>query len=295
MKIATAGRWDPTEGYCYFLAHVFGTFRSSIDVALHHLIAVNEIARAAADQAFVDEVIGDERLRVLFDSGVFNLANTYAIENNIALPEALAMAPDEMAGFAALFDAYVAQAKRWSDKAWGFIEIDLGGRDNKIKTRGRLEALGLRPIPVFHPFSDGWDYFDALCQTYDRVAIGNLVQVVPAARKRLAATIADRWRKFPEVWIHLLGVTPSPTFVAFPYSSSDSSTWVAPARWGQIHANAATQRLWPTGRGWTYDRETDPGSESGHHKSWRLSAYSAGMIGRIMRDMTDERRRLGMR
>ena len=55
------------------------------------------------------------------------------------------------------------------------VEVDQGGRENKIKTRARLEKMGLRPIPVYHPLNDGWDYFDYLAENYDRICMGNVV------------------------------------------------------------------------------------------------------------------------
>lgn len=59
---------------------------------------------------------------------------------------------------------YVEIIRKFENDAWGCIEIDQGGRENKIKTRAMLEGMGLRPIPVYHPFLDGWDYFDYLTE-----------------------------------------------------------------------------------------------------------------------------------
>jgi hypothetical protein len=51
-----------------------------------------------------------------------------------------------------------------------------------------LEQMGLRPIPVYHPFNDGWHYFDYLAERYDLVCFDNVVQADRETRKRLVAT-----------------------------------------------------------------------------------------------------------
>ena len=62
-----------------------------------------------------------------------------------------------------------------------------------------LEQMGLRPIPVYHPFNDGWDYFDYLAERYDRICFGNVVQADRETRKRLVATAWERHRKYPHL------------------------------------------------------------------------------------------------
>ena len=98
-------------------------------------------------------------LRRFIDSGVFNLSTRHAAKHDLTMDQALALAPTEIDGFDELFAKYVRLVTELGDKVWGYIEIDQGGKANKIKTRARLEELGLRPIPVYHPFNDGWDYF----------------------------------------------------------------------------------------------------------------------------------------
>jgi hypothetical protein len=55
----------------------------------------------------------------------------------------------------------VEHATTYADRLSGYTELDQGGRDHKRRTRTRLHDLGLNPIPVYHPFNDGWDYFGA--------------------------------------------------------------------------------------------------------------------------------------
>ena len=169
------------------------------------LCAVNEIGGDGA----VDTLAGwaEAGNSVFIDSGVFSLTNEHARAHNMTMDQVLGLPPADIDGFDELFTKYVAIIKKLGDKVWGYIEIDQGGRDNKIKTRARLEALGFAPIPVYHPFVDGWDYFDELAQGYDRICFGNVVQADRDTRKRLLATAWERRRKYPHLWIHLLGLT----------------------------------------------------------------------------------------
>lgn len=64
---------------------------------------------------------------VFLDSGVFNLANSHAKAHGITMDEALQMAPDDLEGFAPLFDKYTRIVKRLGSRLWGYIEIDQGG------------------------------------------------------------------------------------------------------------------------------------------------------------------------
>ena len=287
--IRTSGRWDPTDHPKYFLAGNINTLEAAAPCVEDVLLAVNEITGEREQAIF--RALATSRHNLFLDSGVFNLVNGHAVAHGMKMDEALSLAPDELDGFDALFARYVEIVSVWGDRLWGAVEIDAGGRENKIKTRARLEELGLKPIPVYHPFNDGWDYFDHLAENYDRICFGNVVQADTGTRKRLVATAWERRRKYPHLWIHLLGMTPSPMTVAFPMSSCDSSTWLSGARWGNQRAWAASQSLWEIGAGFTYDRKADSDGGRGVHTAWAFGGYNAGMLGRCMRRMADDQRR----
>jgi hypothetical protein len=154
------------------------------------------------------------------------------------MDEALAAPPEQLDGFDALFDIYVRTVQEYEQDLWGYIELDQGGAVNKRKTRARLEKLGLRPIPVYHPLNDGWDYFDELCTQYDRICFGNVVQASQQTRRHLLATLWERRRRYPDVWVHVLGLTPSELVIAYPVSSADSSTFVGQLRYGATSARS---------------------------------------------------------
>lgn len=287
MKL-TAGKWDKTDWPTYFIASNIPSLLPAAATNKWMLVAINELEGPQAVQG-VRDFIADGH-SIFIDSGVFALSTAHADAHGITMDQALSMPPDRVDGFAELFDRYVKLLTEFGDQAWGYIEIDQGGRENKIKTRQRLEALGLRPIPVYHPFNDGWDYFDNLAENYDRICFGNVVQADPETRKRLVATAWERRRRYPHLWIHMLGLTPSELTNAYPVNSCDSSTWLSGVRWGTLRAMVANRAAWETGQGFMYQPGADAQGPRGNHKAKLLGGYEATMVRRTMHALADEQR-----
>lgn len=283
----TGGNWDPKEPPVYFIASNVESLVSGAKAHTHLLVAVNELG----SQANVDQIkrFVDEGYKVFIDSGVFWLTNEHARKHNMRMDEVLALAPTAIDGFDELYQRYSSLIADIGDRVWGYIEIDQGGKENKRKTRAKLEKQGFRPIPVYHPLVDGWDYFDELATKYDRICFGNVVQADPPTRKRLIATAWERRRQYPNLWIHLLGVTPSELLAAFPINSCDSSTWLRLARWASdFRSTTCNRRLWPV-EGLRYDYEAEPDDPAvGHRKVRRVGAYEGHMAMRTMRAMASE-------
>jgi hypothetical protein len=284
----TAGQWHPDEWPTYFVASS-PTFHLPVPV-MHKwiLFAINEMAHG--DKIKEVERHLDLGVNVFIDSGVFWLSTQHAKRNGITMDKALGMAPSEIDDFDWLYDAYVKILSRVGHRVWGYIEIDQGGRENKIKTRARLEAEGLRPIPVYHPFNDGWDYFDYLAERYDRICFGNVVQADIATRKRLIATAWERRKKYPHLWIHMLGLTPAERSLSYPLPSCDSSTWLSSVRFGAHTATVGTKRCWRTGEGMLYRLEADKFDKGGWAQAVDECHYSAEMLRRTMAAMAQEQK-----
>ena len=288
----TGGRWDPNEDVTYFVASDMGSLAFAVGHNKGLLVAINAIGGDPALDTIRDWTARGHH--VLIDSGVFNLANDHAKRNRLSLEEALTLAPEQIDGYDELFAAYCRIAAALKDDCWGYVEIDQGGRENKTKTRARLEALGLNPIPVYHPVSDDWDYFDELATNYDRICVGNVVQADTEFRNRLIAEIWQRRRYYPDLWIHLLGYTPNAILNAFPVNSCDSSTWLSAVRWPDAFiVRSALQPVSRLDTRFAYDYATDfraPGG-SGHAKA--MGAYEAHFVTVTWRALLDEYRRLG--
>lgn len=290
-KTRTGGTFDPAEEPVYFLAGNLNNITVGAPFHDYLLIAVNEI-KGDRDEEIIAQLIGSGK-KVFIDSGIFFLTNEHARAHGVSMDRALGLAPEEIDGFGALWTRYLRLVQKLGAESWGYIELDQGGVENKRRTRAKLEQLGLRPIPVYHPLNDGWDYFDELAQNYDRICFGNVVQADAPTRKRLIATAWERHRDYPDLWIHLLGYTPNELLYALPINSGDSSSWLSMLRWAQGYSErAAGAPLGGVLRDLRY-KLGESESERGTHKAVQMSAYGSTLLQRNWRTHLARMRELG--
>ncbi|WP_103344077.1 hypothetical protein [Amycolatopsis sp. CA-126428] len=249
--VATAGgAFDRSDTPIYFAAGESSAYPR------HLLLAVNDLYHRSQELRMVRLL--DEGHMILLDSGIFNLTNEHKRATGCSMDEALALPPDEIQGFDRLFDRYVELATKYEDRLWGYIELDQGGRENKIRTRARLHDLGLNPIPVYHPFNDGWDYFDDLARGYDRLCFGNVVQANHPTRVRLLHTMWERRRQYPHLWVHVLGLSACEWCLPCPPDSCDSSSWLNSLRYPAVRTeSAALRRLGELGHRFLYSENAN--------------------------------------
>ena len=270
----TGGKWNPHEPPIYFLAANASRLRNAAEVTQCLLIAVNELEGPKGEEYFSQWLTAGRT--VFLDSGIFFLTNQHARAHDVTMDTALALSPEEIDGFDDLFKKYVHLAKTYGDRVWGYIELDQGGRENKIRTRQRLEDMGLRPIPVYHPFNDGWDYFDELGQNYDRICFGNVVQAERRERVQLIHTMWERRRRFPHLWIHVLGYTPNELLYACPPNSADSSTWLQAIRWPTgVQLRSMGKTVDQLGRDFNYALGSARDEQAGAAKATHLAALNS--------------------
>lgn len=230
------GTFDPEATHVYFFASnptvTMDAFnRLGRPKNFHFLTAVNDLTGSTERNHL--EYLLSEGCKVFLDSGVFWLTNRHKREHNITMDAALSLAPDQIDGFDWLWDNYIELVGAYENDLWGYVELDQGGAENKRKTRAKLHDLGFNPIPVFHPLVDGWEYYNELAETTDRICFGNVVQASTPTRVRLLAAANELHKKYPHVWVHLLGYTPDQNLFAYPNAaqSCDSSSWLTGIRW----------------------------------------------------------------
>lgn len=277
VKATGGGRFDPADEQVYFLAGVPLDYHDRALVDHNYvLIAMNDLF----DDGNVKRLrtVIDRGAKVLLDSGIFWLTNRHARDHDVRMDDALKLHPDEIDGFQKLWDRYTEIVADLEPDLWGYIELDQGGAERKRETRARLEDFGLAPIPVYHPFADGWDYFDELCEQYDRICFGNIVQASYVVRKHLMATLWERRRRYPHVWVHVLGLTQNAITTVYPPSSCDSSSLAYLVRFGVQNVPGptsmnATFSRYPT----TFNYAIDAGrySDIGHDQGVHLGACDA--------------------
>lgn len=284
LRLTGGGRFDPTEEFVYFAVGI------SPETALDHpwsLLPVNDLSREFGPDAQVDQLLAREEHKLLLDSGVYWLSTQHAKKHGLSMADALSVSPESMDDFEWLYARYVDLCRRYGDRLWGYIEIDQGGADNKRRIRAKLERAGLRPIPVYHPLNDGWEYFDELAKRYDRIAVGNTVEASAKVRVRILATLWERKRrKYPNLWIHVLGLTPNESLNAYPINSADSSSWMYAVRYGAPSAPGPFAQLKSFGRfdhAFSYDSDVDADHARGHDGSMKFQLAQASYRQRVWR------------
>ena len=153
-----------------------------------------------------------------------------------------------------------------------------------------LEKEGLNPIPVFHTGSD-FKILDEMAEKYPYIALGGMVGQPRNACLRWAAICMKRTEK-TSTRFHGFGMTSKSVIEKLHWYSVDSSSWVAPAKFGQmmlfdgqkwwkghIGKPAEIRKLSPLIRGYGFDPEQFTDSvrykaTKGHINATILSALS---------------------
>lgn len=273
----TAGHWQRADSPIFFLASSPHILFNAASVHKHMLVAVNELMNSDSQQQSFHKLL-DADVNILMDSGVYGLASAYATLNNINPNVVRQMPAEEIPGFEPLLASYKNLVSRYADRLWGYIEMDWGTAEQKATRRATLEAIGLAPIPVYHPIWDPMDYFDELAQNYDRICIGNTASSDNVTRLRLIATAVQRRQKYPHLWMHMLGVTPSEWCAAYAFDSCDSSAWLSGVRWQNPNvARAMLKGFSKMQRGLVYQLGNHDDASAGGGAAVRAYGYDAHM------------------
>jgi hypothetical protein len=272
LRRTAGGLFDPAHRPLYFSAGLAPTYPR------HLLLAANDLMNDAGERLLVGLL--DAGHRVLLDSGVFVLTNAYRrTQEGMTFYQALTLPPEIIPGFARLYERYVYLASTYGPRLWGYVELDQGGRDAKRRMRARLEGDGLAPIPVYHPLSDGWAYFDELAERYDRLCFANVSLSTRPVRVRFLHTMWERRRLYPDLWVHMLGLTANEWCLPLPADSCDSSSWLRGLRFPDASIAYASMRLLgDLGPSFRYDRDTPAHPTRGRNAAAALYAESAQQI-----------------
>lgn len=271
----TAGRWNSDDRQQYFLAGSAAWVDVASSIHKYLLIAMNELGTDNSLNLLNNWL--NENKSVIIDSGVYAFANQHAKANNMSMDAALSLTPEKVDGWDILQERYIRVCKQYGEKSWGYFELDQGGKDNKTRLRTMLEDEGLRPVPIYHPINDGWDYFDFLAERYDRICMGNVVQASRPDRKRLVAIVWERKRKYPNLWIHLLGLTPNEWANSYIIDSADSSSWMSTIRWAGLKPKADGKPFSELSKNYKYLLASDSLGQGGSQKAVFMAAYGATM------------------
>ncbi|MFA5416938.1 MAG: hypothetical protein WC341_00630 [Bacteroidales bacterium] len=285
-KLTGGGTFDPTSPNLYFIA----TDTYAMKITIHNeltrslLIPIPILKKQDADLLKKWSKTG---VNIMLDSGVYSLAQIL-VKKGMTQTQAFGMTPEEIPGFFKLKNAYIQLIKEFENDIWGYVEIDFGGQENKKRVRAELEGIGLRPIPVFHPFNDKPEYFDELASTYDRICIGNIVYAETAERIRILHALFERKKKYEPLWIHLLGHTPNQNIYTFPMNSCDSTNWLSGSKHGTIKTTSGGFSVGFLEREYIYRK----GNSESWEKIIKLMSYQASMIQTEWEIIQEEKRKI---
>ena len=274
-KIKTSGgRYNPENKGIYFPATDLNRLLRNIHVHERALVPLN-ILKGEQSQDKLSE-IAKHGVNLFIDSGCFFLASEMAKRNNISIDDAFALPPSEVIGYASYMEVYFKFLSKYESDIWGIVEMDFGGADGKKAFRKEAHKRGFYPIPVYHLLVDPAEYLEELLSTHDRICIGNLAQMGSGDVKRVLPALWDACSKYPDVWVHLLGVTPRPRLVAYPFHSYDSSSWLAAVKWTNGYTVSYHYSKFGTpGKEFWFVRGVNTDSPSGSAKAAGLAVYEA--------------------
>ena len=138
--IKTGGTWDSSDRPIFFAACVENHMELCAELHDYLLVAVNHMVGSSGLTREVFAAI-DAGKKVFIDSGIFSLTQEHAEKHGISMDQALGTAPEDIDGFESLFDSYCEIIGILGNRTWGYIELDQGGRENKIKTRDRKSVV----------------------------------------------------------------------------------------------------------------------------------------------------------
>jgi hypothetical protein len=289
-KIKTGGgTFERTQTPIYFISSYVSELQKAGWLHGEVLVALNNLNVERLQT--VDDWLTRGK-RVFLDSGVFMLGMNHGRKHGLSFYQVLQLQPDQIDGYDKLWSFYREVVGRFGDRLWGYVEVDQGGTQAKIDNRSKMEAEGLFPIPVYHPFVDEPDYLPYLMQRYDRICLANVVQTPREERKRLLATVWKAAYDYPDVWIHVLGYTPDTLLNAYPMHSADCSTFLSGVRWGSSSDRAMNSRLGELPANFNY-KLGEVHQPEGRETSYLMAGYCAMMQQRSWRHMVRAQGDLG--
>lgn len=123
---------------------------------------------------------------------------------------------------------------------------DLTDPDLTLRNQAIMEKAGLHPIPTFH-VGEPLKYLDDYMKRYDYIALGGMV-----GAENLETWLKGVWqhiyRTKPRLKVHGFGLTTQGHIQPYPFYSVDSSSYLAPPRFGVVP-------LWSPGKKVLYNED----------------------------------------
>ena len=126
---------------------------------------------------------------------------------------------------------YAAWSRKWAHLIGHTANLDvIGDAEGTFANQKALEALGMKPIPVYHA-GEPWEYLERYLESYPYIALGGMMK--DAARLKPWLVRCFRLAEGKAVY-HGFGMTRWAIIRDFPFYSVDSSSWMSGYRYGSF-------------------------------------------------------------
>lgn len=108
-----------------------------------------------------------------------------------------------------------------------------------------MEERRLHPLPCFH-FGEPFEFLQHYVKNYDYICLGvtnSNSKLIPYLTECFDKYICDR-SGVPKVKVHGYGIADIELLSAYPFYSSDATTWMIPGRYGEIIIPHCRQGKW---------------------------------------------------
>lgn len=183
---------------------------------------------------------GDQPIKMLFSYHYWRNADVGASLQALTTPTGPPMIFGDCGAYSAMsmgaeidMADYAAWVRQWMKHLAVYVNLDVIGdaQATALNQRRMEEEFGLNPIPVVHggtPIA----YVESICERYPYVALGGMAAKGRATLHRWLVGCFQAARRKGAVF-HGFGQTRPEVIGMYPWYSSDSSTWVSGARYGQ--------------------------------------------------------------
>lgn len=123
---------------------------------------------------------------------------------------------------------------RWKHLLHAYSNLDvIGDAEATLSNQHKMEALGLKPLPVFH-VNEPWHYLERYLAEYDYIALGGLVPHAFHSAALMPWLVKAFGMLAPGQGYHGFGVSGWTVLKSLPWKSVDSTSWSIGYRYGRV-------------------------------------------------------------
>jgi hypothetical protein len=134
-------------------------------------------------------------------------------------------------------DEYIEFIHKYKNQLLGYVNLDIiYNAEESFENQQYMESNGLRPIPVFH-YGEDFKWLEHYVNNYDYIGIGGVAGGITL--QQFVQSLGNRAFEYishtnPGIKVHGFAVTSISLMQHFPWYSTDSTTWLKHAVYGEV-------------------------------------------------------------